>query len=92
MICARATLYAGTLHAKLPCSDRRPAPTFRLADHDPAECYRLSTDIAGVQPILTEGVARMEELQKSPRAGRLLAGEGKIPHRSDSGCPPTTAA
>ena len=37
---------------------------FRLADHDHAERFGLSTDIADVKPILAEGVARMEELQQ----------------------------
>jgi PPK2 family polyphosphate:nucleotide phosphotransferase len=37
---------------------------FRLADHDPAECFGLSTDIKDVQPILAEGIARLEELQQ----------------------------
>ena len=37
---------------------------FRLADHDPAQRFGLSTDIADVKPILAEGVVRMEELQQ----------------------------
>ena len=37
---------------------------FRLADHDPAERFGLSTDIQDVKSILAEGVARMEELQQ----------------------------
>src|SRR5215469_2032415 len=37
---------------------------FRLADHDPAERFGLSTDIDDVAPILAEGVVRMEELQQ----------------------------
>ena len=37
---------------------------FRLADHDHAERFGLSTDIADVKPILAEGVARMEDLQQ----------------------------
>jgi PPK2 family polyphosphate:nucleotide phosphotransferase len=37
---------------------------FRLADHDPAECFGLSTDIEDVRPILADGVARLEELQQ----------------------------
>lgn len=37
---------------------------FRLADHDPAERFGLSTDIEHVQPILTAGVARLEEMQQ----------------------------
>jgi len=37
---------------------------FRLADHDPAERFGLSTDIQDVKSILAEAVARMEELQQ----------------------------
>ena len=37
---------------------------FRLADHDPAERFGLSTDIQDVKSILAEGVVRMEELQQ----------------------------
>jgi PPK2 family polyphosphate:nucleotide phosphotransferase len=37
---------------------------FRLADHDPAERFGLATDIKAVEPILAEGVARIEELQQ----------------------------
>lgn len=37
---------------------------FRLADHDPAERFGLSTDIEHVQPILAAGVARLEEMQQ----------------------------
>ena len=37
---------------------------FRLADHDPAERFGLSTDIEEVRPILAEGVAQLEELQQ----------------------------
>jgi PPK2 family polyphosphate:nucleotide phosphotransferase len=37
---------------------------FKLADHDPAERFGLSTDMADVQRILDEGVARIEELQQ----------------------------
>ena len=37
---------------------------FRLADHDPSERFGLPTDIEEVQPMLAEGVARMEELQQ----------------------------
>jgi PPK2 family polyphosphate:nucleotide phosphotransferase len=36
---------------------------FRLADHDPAERFGLSTDIEDVKPMLTEGVARLREMQ-----------------------------
>jgi PPK2 family polyphosphate:nucleotide phosphotransferase len=37
---------------------------FKLADHDPAERFGLSTDIEDVQRILDDGVARIEELQQ----------------------------
>ncbi len=37
---------------------------FKLADHDPAERFGLSTDIEDVKPILAEGTVRMEELQQ----------------------------
>lgn len=37
---------------------------FKLAGHDPAERFGLSTDIEDVKPILAEGVVRMEELQE----------------------------
>jgi PPK2 family polyphosphate:nucleotide phosphotransferase len=37
---------------------------FKLADHDPAERFGLSTDIDNVRSMLAEGVARMEELQQ----------------------------
>jgi len=37
---------------------------FKLADHDPAERFGLSTDIEDVSHILADGVARMEELQQ----------------------------
>jgi PPK2 family polyphosphate:nucleotide phosphotransferase len=37
---------------------------FRLADHDPAECFGLSTEIDAVKPALAEGVARLSELQE----------------------------
>ena len=37
---------------------------FKLADHDPAECFGLSTDIKDVTPILADGLAKLEELQQ----------------------------
>jgi PPK2 family polyphosphate:nucleotide phosphotransferase len=37
---------------------------FKLADHDPAERFGLSTDIEDVKAILAEGVVRIEELQQ----------------------------
>jgi PPK2 family polyphosphate:nucleotide phosphotransferase len=36
---------------------------FRLADHDPAERFGLSTNIEDVKPMLAEGVARLKEMQ-----------------------------
>jgi len=37
---------------------------FRLADHDSAEQFGLSTNIEEVKPILAAGVARLQELQQ----------------------------
>jgi len=37
---------------------------FRFADHDPAESFGLSTELAVVQPMLDEGLARLAELQR----------------------------
>ncbi len=37
---------------------------FKLADHDPAERFGLSTDIDDVKTILAGGIARMTELQQ----------------------------
>ena len=37
---------------------------FKLADHDPAESFGLSTDIEDVKQILADSMARMEELQQ----------------------------
>ena len=37
---------------------------FKLADHDPAERFGLSTDIEDVRPILAEGMSRLSELQE----------------------------
>jgi PPK2 family polyphosphate:nucleotide phosphotransferase len=37
---------------------------FKLADHDPAETFGLSTDIKDVEPILAEGVAKLEDMQQ----------------------------
>jgi PPK2 family polyphosphate:nucleotide phosphotransferase len=37
---------------------------FRLAAHDPAECFGLSTNIDDVKPILGAVIARLEELQQ----------------------------
>jgi hypothetical protein len=54
---------------------------FKLADHDPAERFGLSTDIEDVKTMLAAGVARLEEMQqrlyahgqwadRAPRHGR----------------------
>jgi PPK2 family polyphosphate:nucleotide phosphotransferase len=37
---------------------------FELADHDPAECFGLSTDIKDVRPILADGIAQLTEQQQ----------------------------
>jgi PPK2 family polyphosphate:nucleotide phosphotransferase len=37
---------------------------FRLADHDPAQTFGLSTNIEDVKPMLKDGVARLTELQQ----------------------------
>jgi PPK2 family polyphosphate:nucleotide phosphotransferase len=37
---------------------------FKLADHDPAERFGLSTDIDDVKPMLARGIERIEELQQ----------------------------
>jgi PPK2 family polyphosphate:nucleotide phosphotransferase len=37
---------------------------FRLADHNPAETFGLSTNIEDVRPMLADGVARLEEMQQ----------------------------
>ena len=37
---------------------------FKLADHDPAESFGLSTDIDDVKPVLEQGIERLEELQQ----------------------------
>jgi PPK2 family polyphosphate:nucleotide phosphotransferase len=40
------------------------AEHFRLADHNPAETFGLSTNIEDVKPILADGVARLKEMQQ----------------------------
>jgi PPK2 family polyphosphate:nucleotide phosphotransferase len=37
---------------------------FRLADHDPAECFDLSTNIGDVKSLLADSIARLGELQQ----------------------------
>jgi len=36
---------------------------FKLADHDPAERFGLSTDIEKVRPVLAQGIARLGDMQ-----------------------------
>jgi hypothetical protein len=37
---------------------------FRLADHDPAETFGLSTEAHNVKPILADGIRRLAEMQQ----------------------------
>jgi polyphosphate kinase 2 (PPK2 family) len=37
---------------------------FRLADHDPAETFGLSTEIDQVKPNLADGIGRLKEMQE----------------------------
>ena len=45
------------------CRVDKPAH-FKLDDHDPAETFGLSTNIGDVEAILTQGIARITELQQ----------------------------
>src|ERR1700689_1225920 len=45
------------------CRVDKPAH-FRIADHDPAERFGLSTDIENAKSILADGLVRLEELQQ----------------------------
>lgn len=45
------------------CRIDRPQ-RFKLADHDPAERFGLSTDIDDVRPMLADGIAQLTELQQ----------------------------
>ena len=45
------------------CRIDRPAH-FKLADHDPAETFGLSTNIEEVRPILAEGIAKLADGQQ----------------------------
>jgi hypothetical protein len=47
---------------------------FKLDDHDPAERFGLSTDIAAVRPILAKGIAKHAELQQRPSCARSVGG------------------
>jgi PPK2 family polyphosphate:nucleotide phosphotransferase len=46
---------------------------FRLADHDPAETFGLSTNSEDVKPMLAEGVARLGEMQQRLHANGCSA-------------------
>jgi PPK2 family polyphosphate:nucleotide phosphotransferase len=37
---------------------------FKLADHDPAECFDLSTDVEDARSMLADGVAKLADLQQ----------------------------
>jgi PPK2 family polyphosphate:nucleotide phosphotransferase len=50
------------------CRIEKPAH-FKLADHDPAEQFGLSTDIEEVKANLADGVIRLEDLQQRLYAG-----------------------
>jgi PPK2 family polyphosphate:nucleotide phosphotransferase len=45
------------------CRIDKPAH-FKLADHDPAERFGLSTGVEDVKPLLAENLARLEQLQE----------------------------
>jgi polyphosphate kinase 2 (PPK2 family) len=45
------------------CRIDRPGH-FKLADHDPAETFGLSTDIEDVRPIVAEGTTKLEDMQQ----------------------------
>ena len=45
------------------CRIDRPGH-FKLADHDPAETFGLSTNIEDVRPILAEGIAKLADGQQ----------------------------
>jgi PPK2 family polyphosphate:nucleotide phosphotransferase len=45
------------------CRIDKPA-RFRLADHDPAETFGISTDSDSVKPILADGIAQLTEMQQ----------------------------
>jgi polyphosphate kinase 2 (PPK2 family) len=45
------------------CRIDKPA-RFRLADHDPAETFGISTDSDSVKPILADGTAQLTEMQQ----------------------------
>jgi PPK2 family polyphosphate:nucleotide phosphotransferase len=45
------------------CRIDRPGH-FKLVDHDPAECFGLSTDIEDVRPILARSIAKLADMQQ----------------------------
>src|ERR1700691_3559408 len=45
------------------CRAQKPAH-FRIADHDPAGAFGLSTGIGNAKSVLAEGLVRLEELQQ----------------------------
>jgi polyphosphate kinase 2 (PPK2 family) len=45
------------------CRIDRPGH-FKLADHDPAERFGLSTDLKEVEPILAEGIKKLADVQQ----------------------------
>ena len=69
------------------CRVDKPAH-FKLADHDPAERFGLSTDIADVTTSLADGIARLAELQRrlfaSGRWAVLLVFQGMDAAGKDS--------
>ena len=69
------------------CRVDKPAH-FKLADHDPAERFGLSTDIADVKASLADGIARLAELQQrlfaSGRWAVLLVFQGMDAAGKDS--------
>ena len=55
------------------CRIDRPGH-FKLADHDPAETFGLSTNIEDVQPILAEGIKKLAEMHFVAGATEVLPG------------------
>ncbi len=45
------------------CRIDRPGH-FKLADHDPAETFGLSTEIEDVRPILDDGIRKLDDMQQ----------------------------
>jgi hypothetical protein len=65
------------------CRIDKPAH-FKLADHDPAERFGLSTDIEDVRPMLADSIAKLAVVRRSfgPQA-RHLARRFRGHHRGD---------